>query len=107
MALLTLEVPDELMAIPQIEQEKLIRMGLEHAILSLINHLKKEIHEIKSHILPFEHRYQMTFSDFELNKLPQLTTLEAHDDYNDWFFWQSVWNEKWQFLAQLKKVSLN
>lgn len=29
-----------------------------------------------------------------------LDTLQVHEDYNDWFYWQSVFDEKKNLLAR-------
>ena len=49
----------------------------------------------------------MSLSRFEAEVLPTLDTLQAHEDDNDWFFWQSVLTEKRSLLAKLGAVRLN
>lgn len=104
MALLTLEVPDQFMIIPQAERNNLLKIGLTQAISFIVKQLKDDIEKTKRDIALFEKRYSSTFSEFETNLLPNLETLEAHEDYNDWFFLERVLSEKQQSLLQLEQV---
>jgi hypothetical protein len=104
MTQMTLEIPDTLANLPQPERDLLIRAGLYEATRARLRQLAVEIVESEEHIRRFEARYQMPFSRFESELLPTLDTLEAHQDYNDWFFWQSVLVEKQRLLAELRQV---
>ncbi len=46
----------------------------------------------------------MTFVEFEQTLLPTLDGQQAHEDYNDWFFWESVLAEKERLLQGLRSV---
>jgi hypothetical protein len=107
MAQLTIEVPDIFVDMPQQEQELLIRAGLYQATQGLVEWLKKEVTEGYQQIKRFEERYGVTFARFEAELLPTLDSFEAHDDYNDWFFWQNVLNERQRLLIQLQRFELN
>ena len=48
----------------------------------------------------------MSLASFEDQVLSQDDSLQAHEDYNDWFFWQSVLDEKQQLLADLNALDL-
>ena len=49
----------------------------------------------------FEQPYEASFERFETELLPTLDSPQAHEDYNDWFFWQSVWVEQQALLVKL------
>ena len=107
MAQLTLDVPDIWVQLPRQEREALIRAGLYQATQALIRRLKNEIAEGQEHLQRFEARYGVPFARFETEILPTLDTLEAHDVYNDWFFWRGVLTEKERLLAQLQRFEIN
>ena len=46
----------------------------------------------------------MPFQRFEAEQLPVLDTLQAHEDYNDWFYWQSVLDDKTRLLASIQQT---
>ncbi len=48
----------------------------------------------------FEKRYGVSFAQFEKDILPVLDTFQAHEDYNDWFFWQTVLIENAHLLSE-------
>lgn len=106
MARITLEVPDTWVNLPEQEQDLLIRVGLHEATRARIRQLETEISECEEQIGQFETRYGVPFSQFEAEMLPNLDTWQAHEDYNDWFFWQSVLTEKRSLLTALQQVEL-
>ncbi|MBI1879345.1 MAG: hypothetical protein HYR94_14200 [Chloroflexi bacterium] len=107
MAQLTLEIPDTLAGLPEQERNLLIRAGLYEATRARIRQLKAEISESKKHIRRFETCYKAPFSRFEAEILPTLDSVQAHEDYNDWFYWESVLAEKQRLLAELQRVELD
>ena len=46
----------------------------------------------------------MALQRFEAEQLPVLDTLQVHEDYNDWFYWQSVLDERKNLLAKMQQV---
>ncbi|MBS1249132.1 MAG: hypothetical protein MAG431_00705 [Chloroflexi bacterium] len=84
MSQMVLEIPNLLAELPPIEMDRLIRGGLYEAVRARIRQLKKEIAESKEHLHDFEERYGVSFAQFETTVLPELDTLQAHEDYNDW-----------------------
>ncbi len=104
MTQLILDVPETLSNLPEPQRALLIRAGMYQAIEALVKQLKKEIAESKRHIRRFEARYKTSFAQFETEILPTLDTLQAHEDYNDWFFWQGVLTEKQNSLTQLQQT---
>jgi hypothetical protein len=107
MTQITLEVPDVLANLPEQERSLLIRAGLYEATRAWIRQLEAEIAESKAQIQHFEARYNLSFLQFEAERLPTLDTLQAHEDYNDWFYWQSVLTEKQRLLAELQPFEPN
>ena len=47
----------------------------------------------------------MPLARFEAEQLPQLDTLQAHEDYTNWFYWQSAVDDKQKLLASLQKIN--
>ncbi len=90
MRMTTLEIPRSLVNLPEQEQLLLLRAGLYEAGRARLRQLEAEVAEAEAEIQRFESRYGMPFAQFETEALPVLDTLQAHEDYNDWFFWQSV-----------------
>lgn len=90
----TLDIPLSLANLPENEQLVLLRAGLYEAGRTRIRQLEAEIAEAEAEIQRFESRYRMPFAQFETEALPALDTLQAHEDYNDWFFWHSVLAER-------------
>ena len=107
MAQMILEIPDTLADLPEQERNLLIRAGLYEATRARIRQLKTEISESKKHVRRFETRYKASFSRFEAENLPILDAMPAHEDYNDWFYWESVLAEKQRLLNELQSIELN
>ena len=99
---MTLKLPESLMRLPEDERDMLIRAGLHEATRARIRQLKAEIAETRKEIRRFEARYGMSLTRFEAEKLAAADSLQAHEDYNDWFYWQSVLEEKQRHLADLQ-----
>jgi hypothetical protein len=99
MAQITIDLPDSLAKLPDAERESIIRAGLYEAIRARRREIEGEIQTAQMHIQQFEHQYGMPFARFESELLPTLDVHEAHEDYNDWFFWQSVLTERQHLLT--------
>jgi hypothetical protein len=106
MTQITLEVPDVLAVLPAKERAILILAGLHEATNARIRQLETEIAESEAHIQRFETRYGVSFARFEAELLPTLDTHQAHEDYNDWFFWEQVRTEKQALLTSLQKITV-
>ena len=94
----TVDLPDILTELPESERDSLIRAGLHLAIRARIQEIQSDIQEAIAQIQRYETQYGCSLQQFEEDVLPELNTLKAHEDYNDWFFWQSVYNEKQALL---------
>ena len=99
---MTLRVPETLMRLPAAEREGLIRAGLHEATRARIKQIKADIAETQREVRRYEARYGMSLARFEAEKLAGADSFQAHEDYNDWFYWQSVLDEKQRDLANLQ-----
>ena len=99
---MTLKLPESLTRLPEGERDLLIRAGLHEATRARIRQLRAEIAETQKETRRFETRYGMSLTRFETEKLAAADSLQAHEDYNDWFYWQSVLEEKRRDLADLQ-----
>jgi hypothetical protein len=96
------ELPAALAELPKPERESLLRAGIYEATLARRRELAAKVAEAKAHLQHFEQQYGVPFDRFETELLPTLDSPQAHEDYNDWFFWQSVWTEQQALLAKLQ-----
>jgi len=101
---MTIELPDALAELPAGEQASFVRAGLYEAGQARIRQLEAEIAEAKTELAHFEARYGVPFADFQTKILRGLDTLQAHQDYNDWFFWESVLADKQSLLAKVQRI---
>src|SRR4051812_22645595 len=101
MTQITIDLPNSLAKLPAAERESIIRAGLYEAIRARQRELEREIETAKTHVQGFERQYGMPFEQFERELLPALEAYEAHADYIDWFFWQSVLAERQSLLVSL------
>ena len=69
------------------------------AVQAHVRRLTAELEESQQHIGQFEQKYGVSLAQFELEQLPQLDSLEAHEDYNDWFFWTEFLNANQQLCV--------
>lgn len=99
---ITLRLPENLARLPESERELLIRAGLHEATRARIKQLKAEIAEAQKEVRRYEARYGMSLARFEAEQLSAADSFQAHEDYNDWFYWQSVLEEKQRKLADLQ-----
>ena len=95
---------EKLKSLPEVERDQLIRAGIYEAALGRIHQLESEIEECERHIRGFETQYGVTFQEFESEILPKNDSLEVHEDYTDWFYWEQVLEEKKQLLAGLQQL---
>ncbi len=98
-----LDVPDALIDLPEEEREALFRAGLREAASARARQLENEIAEAEAMIQRFERRYGMTFDRFENDRLQELSGLETHEDYNDWFYLTNVVAEKKKLILSLQQ----
>lgn len=107
MSQIALEIPTMLANLPSQERNRLIRSGVYEATRTRVRQLEKEISEGKEHIKGFQNRYGVSFIEFETDLLPTLDTFQTHEDYNDWFFWQTVLTKNQDLLSKMKRVEPN
>lgn len=93
-----LRVPKAIESLTSDERERLMRTALRIAAKQRARELTKESREALARIHRYERKYGVALAEFERKKLRALNTVQAHEDYNDWFFWTQV-------LARAKHVS--
>lgn len=102
MSQIILDIPDLLAGLPEKERDRLIRGGVYEATRARVRQLSKEIADCRAHLQDFEGQYEVSFDRFEAELLPTLDTLQAHEDYNDWFFWQKLLDENQRILSEIR-----
>jgi hypothetical protein len=85
-----LRIPKPIQALVSDEQDRLLRSALRVAAKQRARELAKERHEALTQIHRYERKYGASLLEFERKKLRALKTVDAHEDYNDWFFWTTV-----------------
>lgn len=85
------------------EQDRLLRVGLRVAAKKRAQELAQSKREALSHVRQLERKYGVTFKTFE-KRLEKQDTLQAHEDYNEWFFWMSVLARVKQAQAAMDKL---
>ena len=85
-----LQVPKSVELLVGEERDRLLRAALRIAAKQRARELEKEQREALTHIRRYERKYGVPFAKFERVRLRKLDTVQAHEDYNDWFFWTSV-----------------
>ncbi len=103
---ITVQVPEILAELPTDEQEDLVRAGLREAIGARVRELEREHAQAMEQVEIFEARYGMSLERFEREGLGELDSLQGHETYNDWCFWQSVADEKQHLLAHYRRLDL-
>ncbi len=104
MGQIELRVPKSIEALVGEERDRLLRPALRVAAKQRARELEKERREALTHIHRYERKYSVSFSEFERKKLLKLDTLQAHEDYNDWFFWTGALERSNQAADALKKM---
>jgi septation ring formation regulator EzrA len=99
---MTLKLPESLTRLPEAERELLVRAGLHEATRARIKQVKAEIAEAQREVRRYEARYGMSFTRFDAEILAAADSFQVHEDDNDWFYWQSVLEEKQRDLAALQ-----
>jgi hypothetical protein len=103
MTQMTVNIPKVLAALSPKEREGLIREGVYEAVQTRIRQIKAEIAESEEHVRRFEEKYGVSLGQFEKN-LGDSATYQAHEDYNDWFYWNKVLNRNRQLLNELQET---
>ena len=98
---MTLEVPQALADLPEQERNQLLQAGLYEAWSARVRELEAEVAEAGAQVRQFEAQYGMPLDRFETEILPTTETLQIHEEYTDWFFWQSALVDK---QAQLNRI---
>ena len=99
---MTLKLPESLTRLPEAERELLVRAGLHEATRARIKQVKADIAEAQREVRRYEARYGMSLARFEAELLAAADSFQVHEDYNDWFYWQTTLEEKQRDLASLQ-----
>ena len=108
MRLIELRIPKPIQTLVGDEQERLLRSALCVAAKQRARELDKERREALTQIRRYERKYGAALPEFEHKKLRTLKTVDAHEDYNDWFFWTTVLeraNRATDALKQMESVT--
>ncbi|MCP4421237.1 MAG: hypothetical protein GY805_31890 [Chloroflexi bacterium] len=100
---MNVEIPKALAALSPSDRANLVREGLYEAVQARIRSLKADIVECEAHLHHFTEKYEVSFEQFETTMLADLDTHEAHEDYNDWFFWMEVLHNNRQLLSEIQE----
>jgi hypothetical protein len=103
---MTLKLPETLIQLPEPERDMLIRAGIHEAMRARILQMRAELAEAKKQVRRFETRYGVSLARFESEILVNQDSIQVHEDYNDWFYWQAVGEEKTRLLADLHGIDL-
>ena len=101
-----LRLPETLTRLPEPERDMLIRAGLHEATRARIHQMRAELAEAQRQVRRFETRYGLSLARFESEIMANQDSVQAHEDYNDWFYWQAVVEEKTRLLANLHGLDL-
>ena len=104
---LTFDVPSALAELPQIEQERLVRAGLYEAVRARRIQVESSVAAAQKEVSRLEQKYGVSFSAFESEILPDATSQQAHEYYNDWYFWTESLVEQQQLFGVLRGIDLH
>lgn len=102
MTQMTVNIPKVLAALSPKEREGLIREGIYEAVQTRIRQIKADIAESEKQVSSFEEKYGVSLEQFE-KRLGDSDSVQAHEDYNDWFFWSEVLNKNRRLLNDLQE----
>ena len=106
MSVVEMQIPQVLSDLYAPEQDRLLRGALRQYTRLRLHGLLAEMQEAQKHIQQFEAQYGMSLSELERQGLPENASVEAHEDYNRWFFWQSVLDRQQEIVKRLRDVAL-
>jgi hypothetical protein len=106
MTKVALTIPETFSALPLQEQEQLLRAGVYEALRTRIQQVESELDEATAQLSSYEKKYGMAFTEFESHGLVANDSLEAHDDYIDWYYWTHAQAEKQKLLSTLLGIEL-
>lgn len=97
-------VPKAIEHLVQGEQDRLLRVALRVAAKTRAKELAQAKREASLNLRRLERKYGTTFKAFE-KSLGDINTVQAHEDYNDWFFWLSVFERTEKADTAMKKLA--
>lgn len=96
------EVPDIVLELPDTEKEKLINNMFTFSIKERLKILKKECKLAQEKLYEFEKKYNKNLEEFEKEGIDIST--EAHDEYMDWCYWQSVYDKTSEIIEKYSTI---
>jgi len=95
----TIEVilPDFVENLPVQEREILLKRLIALCSSERVKRIQKEMKKIREELKRYEEKYGDSFKEFE-KRMPKTSSIELHEDYVDWFFWNQVYREKGKIL---------
>jgi len=97
-----LEVPDIIYELPEEEKNKLIGSVLVNSIKERLEALTEEANEAKEKITKYQNKYSVNLESFEQEGLKDNSSLDEHDEYMDWYFWQKVYDESSKLIERYR-----
>ena len=97
-----LEVPDIIYELPEKEKNKLISSVFVNSIKERLEALKDEANEAKEKITKYQNKYSVDLESFEKEGLKDNSSLDEHDEYMDWYFWQKVYDESNKLVGRYR-----
>jgi len=105
MGVIKVVLPDDLRELLGEEAIIVEKQVLIHVLRSRLRDVLDKISEARQKIVFFERKYGMSFEEFEKNiKSGKFLEPEHHEDYVEWFFWNSVLKKMMKAKEILLKV---
>ena len=98
-----LQVPDIIYELPEKEKSKLFSSVFVNSVKERLKALKEEANEAQKEITKYQNKYSTDLDSFEREGLKDDSSLDEHDEYMDWYFWQKVYDESCKLI---KKYSI-
>ena len=95
-----LEVPDIIYELPEEEKNKLVNSVFTYSIKERSKVLKKEADRAKAKIKKYQSKYGKDLKSFEREGLKDDSSLDNHDEYMDWYFWQKVYDDSCNLIEK-------
>jgi hypothetical protein len=106
MPVVKVRIPEALNDLYGPEQERLLHSAFRQYARLRSQELLNEMQEAEAQLRQLEVKYGVSLAEFEAQLLPGETSVEVHEDYNRWFFWQSVMDRQREILERLCDVAL-
>lgn len=106
MPVVKVRIPEALNDLYGPEQERFLHSAFRQYARLRSRELLNEMQEAEAQVRQFEAHYGVSLAEFEAQLSPDEPSIKAHEDYNLWFFWQSVLDRQREILQRLCNVAL-